>query len=135
MINIKIYQICHNLIITYFVTLTSPKKSHLCLIYRTGGSMTLRTHKISKSGKILLLSFICLHFCQLPKRIELNKQTLTDQNQNAHAGKSRGGQNKSKTENQTEPNGYRFFGYRFRFRFLFSSHFGYRFGFFKKIIG
>ena len=37
MTNQKIYQICHNLI-TYFVTLTSPKKSHLGLIFRTGGS-------------------------------------------------------------------------------------------------
>ena len=39
MTNLKIYQICHNLI-TYFVTLTSPKKSHLGLIFRTGGSIT-----------------------------------------------------------------------------------------------
>ena len=35
--NLKIYQICHNLI-TYFATLISPKKSHLGLIFRTGGS-------------------------------------------------------------------------------------------------
>ena len=35
--NLKIYQICHNLI-TYFATLISPKKSHLSLIFRTGGS-------------------------------------------------------------------------------------------------
>ena len=40
MTDLKIYQICHNLI-TYFVTLTSPKKSHLGLIFRTGGSMLL----------------------------------------------------------------------------------------------
>ena len=38
MTNLKIYHICHNLI-TYFVTLTSPKKSHLGLIFRTGGSI------------------------------------------------------------------------------------------------
>ena len=38
MTNLKIYQIYHNLI-TYFVTLTSPKKSHLGLIFRTGGSI------------------------------------------------------------------------------------------------
>ena len=36
MINIKIYQIRHN-VITYFVTLTSPKKSQRRLIIRTGG--------------------------------------------------------------------------------------------------
>ena len=36
--NLKIYQICHNLI-TYFATLISPKKSHLGLIFRTGGSI------------------------------------------------------------------------------------------------
>ena len=33
--NLKIYQICHNLI-DYFATLTSPKKSHLGPIFRTG---------------------------------------------------------------------------------------------------
>ena len=38
MTNLKIYQICHNLI-TYFVTLISPKKSQLGLIFRTGGSI------------------------------------------------------------------------------------------------
>ena len=46
--NIKIYQICHDLIdyfvlikkkIDYFATLTSPKKSYLGLIFRTGGSI------------------------------------------------------------------------------------------------
>ena len=35
--NLKIYQICHDLI-DYFATLTSPKKSHLGPIFRTGGS-------------------------------------------------------------------------------------------------
>ena len=35
--NLKIYQICHDLI-DYFVTLTSPKKSYLGPIFRTGGS-------------------------------------------------------------------------------------------------
>ena len=38
--NLKIYQICHDLI-GYFVTLTSPKKSHLGPIFRTRGSMIL----------------------------------------------------------------------------------------------
>ena len=38
MYNIKIYQICHDLIV-YFATLTSPKKSQLSLIFRTGGSI------------------------------------------------------------------------------------------------
>ena len=36
--NLKIYQICHDLI-DYFATLTSPKKSHLGPIFRTGGSI------------------------------------------------------------------------------------------------
>ena len=36
--NLKIYKICHDLI-DYFATLTSPKKSHLGLIFRTGGSI------------------------------------------------------------------------------------------------
>ena len=36
--NLKIYQICHHLI-DYFATLTSPKKSYLGPIFRTGGSM------------------------------------------------------------------------------------------------
>ena len=35
--NKKIYQICHDLIY-YFATLTSPKKSYLGPIFRTGGS-------------------------------------------------------------------------------------------------
>ena len=35
--NLKIYQICHDLI-DYFATLTSPKKSYLGPIFRTGGS-------------------------------------------------------------------------------------------------
>ena len=35
--NLKIYQICHDLI-AYFTSLTSPKKSQLGLIFRTGGS-------------------------------------------------------------------------------------------------
>ena len=38
MTNIKIYQIYHNLI-TNFVTLTSPEKSQLDPIFRTGGSI------------------------------------------------------------------------------------------------
>ena len=41
MVNLKIYQICYNLI-TYFVTLTSPKKSQLNLIFNTGGSNFLK---------------------------------------------------------------------------------------------
>ena len=36
--NIKIYQMCHDLIV-YFATLTSSKKSQLGLIFRTGGSI------------------------------------------------------------------------------------------------
>ena len=35
--NLKIYQLCHDLI-DYFATLTSPKKSYLGPIFRTGGS-------------------------------------------------------------------------------------------------
>ena len=38
MYNLKIYQICHDLI-AYFATLTSPKKSQLGLIFRTGCSI------------------------------------------------------------------------------------------------
>ena len=38
MSNLKIYQICHDLI-GYFATLTSPKKSYLDPIFRTGGSI------------------------------------------------------------------------------------------------
>ena len=38
--NLKIYQICHDLI-NYFATLTSPKKSYLGPIFRTGGSINL----------------------------------------------------------------------------------------------
>ena len=34
------YKICHDLI-DYFATLTSPKKSHLGPIFRTGGSSLL----------------------------------------------------------------------------------------------
>ena len=37
MYNLKIYQICNDLI-AYFATLTSPEKSQLGLIFRTGGS-------------------------------------------------------------------------------------------------
>ena len=40
MYNLKIYQICHDLI-AYFATLTSPKKSQLSLIFRTEGSILL----------------------------------------------------------------------------------------------
>ena len=40
MYNLKIYQICHDLI-AYFATVTSPKKSQLSLIFRTGGSLLL----------------------------------------------------------------------------------------------
>ena len=36
--NLKIYQICYDLI-DYFATLTSPKKSYLGPIFRTGGSI------------------------------------------------------------------------------------------------
>ena len=36
--NLKIYQICHDLI-DYFATLTSPKKSYPGSIFRTGGSI------------------------------------------------------------------------------------------------
>ena len=36
--NLKIYQICHDLI-DYFVTLISPKKSSLGPIFRTRGSI------------------------------------------------------------------------------------------------
>ena len=50
MYNIKIYQICHNLII-YFATLTS-KKSQLGLIFRTGGSILL--FLIKKRGYIAI---------------------------------------------------------------------------------
>ena len=35
---IKIYQICHDLIV-YFAILTSPKKNQLGLIFRTGDSI------------------------------------------------------------------------------------------------
>ena len=38
--NLKIHQICHDLI-DYFATLTSPKKSHLGPIFRTGGSIII----------------------------------------------------------------------------------------------
>ena len=41
--NLKIYQICHDLI-DYFVTLTSPKKSHLYPIFRIGGSISQPKH-------------------------------------------------------------------------------------------
>ena len=47
MTNLKIYQICHNLI-TYFVTLTFPKKIQLGLIFNTGGSIIKR--EIEKSA-------------------------------------------------------------------------------------
>ena len=36
--NIKIYQICHDLI-DYFATLTPQKKSYLRSIFRTGGNI------------------------------------------------------------------------------------------------
>ena len=36
--DLKIYQICHDLI-DYFATLISPKESHLGPIFRTGGSI------------------------------------------------------------------------------------------------
>ena len=39
--NLKIYQICHDLI-DYFATLTSPKKSYLGPIFRTGGSIIFK---------------------------------------------------------------------------------------------
>ena len=38
MYNLKIYQICHDLI-AYFATLTYKKKSHLGLIFRTEDSI------------------------------------------------------------------------------------------------
>ena len=45
MYNLKIYQICHDLI-AYFATITSPKKSQLGLIFRTGGSTFQGTQMI-----------------------------------------------------------------------------------------
>ena len=52
--NLKIYQICHDLI-DYFATLTSPKKSYLGPIFRTGGSITTlyspETYKLSKDKR------------------------------------------------------------------------------------
>ena len=39
MANIKNIKVCHNLIETYFVTLTSPNKSQLGLIFKTEGSI------------------------------------------------------------------------------------------------
>ena len=44
--NLKIYQICHDLI-DYFATLTSPKKSYLGPIFRTGGSIFQKKSTIS----------------------------------------------------------------------------------------
>ena len=38
--NLKIYQICHDLM-TYFTTLTSPEKSQLDNIFRTRGSIEI----------------------------------------------------------------------------------------------
>ena len=52
MYNLKIYQICHDLI-DYFATLTSPKKSQLGLIFRTGGSIwdSLRLNNTTSDSK------------------------------------------------------------------------------------
>ena len=47
--NLKIYQICHNLI-DYFATLTSPKKSYLGPIFRTGGSSSYSSISFSSKG-------------------------------------------------------------------------------------
>ena len=46
--NLKRYQICHDLI-AYFATLTSPKKSQLGLIFRTGGSIKRETMSCTPS--------------------------------------------------------------------------------------
>ena len=45
--NLKIYQICHDSI-DYFATLTSPKKSHLGPIFRTGGSNWSILHDLNE---------------------------------------------------------------------------------------
>ena len=52
MTNLKIYKICHNLI-TYFVTLTSSKKSQLGPIFRTGGSINYEKEKIENLLKLM----------------------------------------------------------------------------------
>ena len=43
--NLKIYQICHDLI-DYFATLSSPKKSYLGPIFRTRGSIIIKYTKL-----------------------------------------------------------------------------------------
>ena len=48
--NLKIYQICHDLI-GYFATLTSPKKSYLGPIFRTGDSI-LQMDKSTQMTKL-----------------------------------------------------------------------------------
>ena len=59
--NLKIYQICYDLI-DYFATLTSPKKSHLGPIFRTRGSILLigrhytRTKKKSIASQLMNIS-------------------------------------------------------------------------------
>ena len=61
MYNLKIYQICHALI-AYFATLTSPKKSQLGLIFRTGGSINFGTIIIDKLPDILKFKFDTQNF-------------------------------------------------------------------------
>ena len=63
MVNLKIYQICHNLI-TYFVTLTSPDKSQLGLIFRTGGSIRFFYYINSNTPDLsihIFITSICLY--------------------------------------------------------------------------
>ena len=48
--SLKIYQICHDLI-DYFATLTSPKKSYLDPIFRTGGSILFDAYKGRKNTR------------------------------------------------------------------------------------
>ena len=56
--NLKIYQICHDLI-DYFATLTSPKKSHLGPIFRTGGSTIISFSNLSLLfPKLILIMLI-----------------------------------------------------------------------------
>ena len=59
MTNLKIFQICHNLI-TYFVTLTSQKKSQLNLIFRTGGSVSSKAWSIYIRWLKMYMKFVKL---------------------------------------------------------------------------
>ena len=54
--NLKIYQIYYDLI-DYFATLTSPKKSYLGPIFRTGGSIFI-IQKFLKNNKLLLQVYL-----------------------------------------------------------------------------